>query len=218
MGGMGDFFASSGAQAAGKGAVTGIQTGSGIANAQYNAAAARMQAESLEQQSKVTAWLIQKQYESEYRQLLQNQERQQSWNRVLASKRGITGDSADATMQSYAAKGRKNLETLYYNAAMQTGKTSLEYGGKASALYEKARQYDWQATSTLIGGVINLGTGFFDQAARDARGTDSNAVDAAFGRAAKAFSGNGGDYYDRLVAAEEAGGTRSAITISLGHG
>ncbi|MDR2056568.1 MAG: hypothetical protein LBQ10_11995 [Desulfovibrio sp.] len=172
MGGMGDFFASSGARMGMRGAVTGFQTGSGIANAQYNAAAARMQAESLERQSKVTAWLIRKQYESEYRQLLQNQERQQSWNRVLAAKRGITGDSADATMQSYAAKGQKNLETLYYNAAMRTGKTSLEYGAKSSALYEKARQYDWLATSTLVGGVVSLGAGFFDQAAKDAKGTE----------------------------------------------
>jgi hypothetical protein len=170
---MGGSFASSSAQSAGRGAVTGFQTGSGIAQAQYNAASARMQAESLEQQSNVTAWLIRKQYENEYRQLLQNQEREQSWNRVLAAKRGITGDSADATMQSYAARGQKNLETLYYNAAMQTGKQSLEYGGKASALYEKARQYDWQATSTLIGGLINLGTGFFDQAVQDAGGKEA---------------------------------------------
>lgn len=164
MGSMAGMFASKGAQAAGKGASTGYQTGSSIANAQYNASSLRQQADSLDQQNMVTSYLIRKQYESDYKTLLEKQTAQMSMNRVVAAKNGITGASADNVMQSYAAQGQKNLEQLYYNAAMQTGSMSLQYSSKATALRERASQYDWKATSALIGGVLNFATGYFDQA------------------------------------------------------
>lgn len=167
MGGMGSMFASSGAQAIGRGAMTGYQTGSSIAHAQYNAAAMRAQADSIQQQSAIQAYMIRKNYETEYRQLLDKQAQEQSMNRVVAMKRGMTGASASAVLGAYAAKNQKNLDQLYYNAAMQTGQNALKTSNQVNALREKARQYDWQATSALIGGVINLGTGFFDQAISD---------------------------------------------------
>lgn len=171
MGGMGGMFASQGAQAAGRGAMTGFQTGSGIAHAQYNAAAMRMQAKELLARSDLQAYMIRKQYQSEYQQLLDQQTADQSYNRVVAMKNGITGASAAAVLGSYAAKNRKNLQQLYYNAAMQTGAMSLQTGAQVAALQEKARQYDWQATSIAIGGAINLATGFFDQAIADSQNT-----------------------------------------------
>ena len=181
MGGMGSFFASSGAQSAGRGAVTGFQTGSSIANAQYNASSLRQQADSLDQQNMVTSYLLRKQYESDYQSLVQKQDAQMSMNRVVAAKNGITGASADNVMQSYAAQGQKSLEQLYYNAAMQTGSMSLQYSSKATALRERASQYDWKATSALIGGVINLGAGYFDQAVKSGSNTENpvSAVNSA---------------------------------------
>lgn len=173
MGSMAGMFASQGAQSAGKGAVTGFQTGSSIANAQYNASSLRQQADSLDQQNMVTSYLLRKQYESDYRTLLEKQQSQMSMNRVVAAKNGITGASADNVMQSYAAQGQKNLEQLYYNAAMQTGSMSLQYSSKATALRERASQYDWKATSALVGGLINLGTGYFDQAVKSGGNTES---------------------------------------------
>ena len=176
MGGAAGMFAGGGnfggamqhAQAAGQGASLGFATGGGIAQAEYNASAMRMQAKSLEAQSDITAHLLRKEYQSRYQAMLDEQTRQQSWNRVMAAKRGITGASADETMRTYAAKGQKNLETLYYNAAMNTGQQSLQYTSQAAALYEKARQYDWQGKSILLGGLVNLGLGAFDQAMRSA--------------------------------------------------
>ena len=173
MGSMAGMFASKGAQAAGKGASTGYQTGSAIANAQYNASSLRQQADSLDQQNMVTSYLIRKQYESDYKTLLEKQTAQMSMNRVVAAKNGITGASADNVMQSYAAQGQKNLEQLYYNAAMQTGSMSLQYSSKATALRERASQYDWKATSALIGGVLNFATGYFDQAVKSGGNTES---------------------------------------------
>ena len=168
---MGGMFASSGAQMAGRGALVGFQTGSGIAHAQYNAASMRMQAKELQARSDLQAYMIRKQYQSEYQQLLDQQTAEQSYNRVVAMKNGMTGASAAAVLGSYAAKHRKNLQQLYYNAAMRTGAQALETGAQVSALKEKARQYDWQATSIAIGGAINLATGFFDQAVADSQGT-----------------------------------------------
>lgn len=181
MGSMAGMFASKGAQAAGKGASTGYQTGSSIANAQYNASSLRQQADSLDQQNMVTSYLIRKQYESDYKTLLEKQIAQMSMNRVVAAKNGITGASADNVMQSYAAQGQKNLEQLYYNAAMQTGSMSLQYSSKATALRERASQYDWKATSALIGGVLNFATGYFDQAITSDDNTQSptSAVNSA---------------------------------------
>lgn len=178
MGSMAGMFASKGAQAAGKGASTGYQTGSSIANAQYNASSLRQQADSLDQQNMVTSYLIRKQYESDYKTLLEKQTAQMSMNRVVAAKNGITGASADNVMQSYAAQGQKNLEQLYYNAAMQTGSMSLQYSSKATALRERASQYDWKATSALIGGMIGLGASYLDQSAKDAKGGTENPVNA----------------------------------------
>ena len=74
MGGMAGIFASQGAQSAGRGAMTGYQTGSSIASAQYNAASLRQQADSLDQQNMVTSYLIRKQYESDYKMLLERQQ------------------------------------------------------------------------------------------------------------------------------------------------
>ena len=181
MGGMAGIFASQGAQSAGRGAMTGYQTGSSIASAQYNAASLRQQADSLDQQNMVTSYLIRKQYESDYKMLLERQQAQMSMNRVVAAKKGITGASADTVMQSYAAQGQKNLEQLYYNAAMQTGSMSLQYSSKATALRERASQYDWKATSALIGGVLNFATGYFDQAITSDDNTQSptSAVNSA---------------------------------------
>jgi len=171
MGGMGGMFASQGAQAAGQGAMVGFQTGSGIAHAQYNAAAMRMQAKELRARSDLQAYMIRMQYKSEYQQLLDQQTADQSYNRVVAMKNGMTGASAAAVLGSYAAKNKKNLQQLYYNAAMQTGAQALQTGAQVAALEEKARQYDWQATSIAIGGAINLATGFFDQAINNAQNT-----------------------------------------------
>ena len=171
MGGMGGIFASQGAQAAGRGAMVGFQTGSGIAHAQYNAAAMRMQAKELLARSDLQAYMIRKQYQSEYQQLLDQQTADQSYNRVVAMKNGMTGASAAAVLGSYAAKNKKNLQQLYYNAAMQTGAQALQAGAQVAALEEKARQYDWQATSIAIGGAINLAAGFFDQAVAGEQGT-----------------------------------------------
>ena len=171
MGGMGGMFASQGAQAAGQGAMVGFQTGSGIAHAQYNAAAMRMQAKELQARSDLQAYMIRMQYKSEYQQLLDQQTADQSYNRVVAMKNGMTGASAAAVLGSYAAKNKKNLQQLYYNAAMQTGAQALQTGAQVAALKEKARQYDWQATSIAIGGAINLATGFFNQAIANESGT-----------------------------------------------
>lgn len=209
MGGMAGIFASQGAQSAGRGAMTGYQTGSSIASAQYNAASLRQQADSLDQQNMVTSYLIRKQYESDYKMLLERQQAQMSMNRVVAAKKGISGASADTVMQSYAAQGQKNLEQLYYNAAMQTGSLSLKYSSKATALRERASQYDWKATSALIGGLINLGTGYFDQAAKAGGNTESpvNAVnreeqmrigigfyDEVYGNGNTSIMGSAGDF------------------------
>lgn len=172
MGGMGDFLATKEVQFAGRGAAVGMQIGGSIASAQYNAAAMRAQADALEQQSKITAYLIRKQYEKEYRTVLERQQQQQSMNRVVAMKRGIAGASAVAVMGSYAAKGQRNLEELYYNAAMQTGKASLQATNRAAGLRERARQYDWQASSALIGGVIGLGASMLDLEAKDPNAGD----------------------------------------------
>lgn len=103
--------------------------------------------------------MIRNNYRKQYQELLDQQTQQQSMNRVLAMKKGITGASAAAVLGSYAAKGQKNLDQLYYNAAMQTAQNSLQTSSRVHALEEKARQYDWQATQNLIGGVVSLGTG-----------------------------------------------------------
>lgn len=186
MGGMGSMGGGSGgnfgggyqqvAADIGKGLSTGWATGSGVAQAQYNAAAMRQQAKSLDRQTELQAYLIRKQYESDYRQLLERQTQQQSMNRVVAMKRGITGASAVAVLSSYAAKNRQNLQQLYYNAAMQTGVIAMQNSSRASALRERARQYDWQATATLIGGALNLATGFFDTQIVQAKGTGASPV------------------------------------------
>lgn len=166
MGGMGSAFNSfasdKGVQGGMMGLSNGLKTGSSIANAEYNAAAMRQQAESLQQQSSIQAYMIRNNYRKQYQELLDQQTRQQSMNRVLAMKNGITGASAAAVLGSYAAKGQKNLDQLYYNAAMQTAQNSLQTASRVHALEEKARQYDWQATANLIGGVVSLGTGMMD--------------------------------------------------------
>lgn len=159
MGGMGEMIASPKAQYGMMGLATGLSAGSSMANAQYNAAAMRMQADALDEQTKLTGYLIRKQYESDYRTLVEKQEQQQSMNRVVAMKNGITGASATAVLSAHAAKGQQNLEQLYYNAAMKTGTTSLQNSARASGLREKANQYDWQATSSAVAGIVGFGAG-----------------------------------------------------------
>ena len=171
MGSFGDIVASQGMQFGMQGLSIGMSTGSGIANAMYNAAAARMRARAINAQSDLQAYLIREQYASEYKQLQESQARQQSMNRVLQAKHGITGASADVTMQSYAAKAQKNLEVLYYNAAMSTGKQSMAASAQRAAMLEKARQYDWQAWQTGVAGVVNLGAGMLSQYGRQKYGT-----------------------------------------------
>lgn len=181
MGGFGSFISDNGFRQGMHGAVVGARTGAGIANAQYNASAMRMHARGLERQGDVTAYLIRKQYESEYDALQNSQERQQSMNRVLAVKRGITGASADAAMQSYAAQGRKNLETLYYNAAMRTGKQAVQTAAQTQSLRAKAAQYDWPAANTLVSGALSLSGSLLEGYSKEIQGVDGNATDTAFG-------------------------------------
>jgi len=172
MGGFGSIISSGDFQAGIRGLSTGIQTGTGIAHAEYNAAAMRMQAQSIEQQSDLTAFLLRKQYQSEYEVMKDNQDRQMSYNRVLAVTKGITGGSAVETMGSYAAKAQRNLDLLYYNFAMKTGQMSLQASAQASALNEKARQYDFQATTTLIGGITSLGGTLLGEYGRQLQGSE----------------------------------------------
>jgi hypothetical protein len=68
-------------------------------------------------------------------------------------------------------KAQKNLETLYYNAAMKTGQASLQASSQAAALREKARQYDWQAQQTLISGALSFGVSMLDGYAKSNKGT-----------------------------------------------
>jgi len=138
------------------GLTVGVKTGTGIANAMYNAAAMRMQAKAIQDQSNLQAYLIRVQYAAEYDKLKGEQDRQQSYNRVYAAKAGITGASANAAMQSYAGQAQKNLEVLYYNAAMKTGQQSLSAISQRNSLLAKAAQYDWQAVATGITGAVSL--------------------------------------------------------------
>ena len=198
MGGMGGSIAQTAAKDVGTGLSNGWRIGSGYANAQYNAASLRQQAESVQNDAKYAAFrvmadadwqahLISKQYQSEYSRLLEEQTRQQSMNRVYAMKRGITGASASAVMGAYAAKGQRNLDTLYYNAAMRTAAVGAKAGQEvtasarsaylqAAALEEKARQYDWLGTQTLIGGALQLATGFFESAITEASGPNESPI------------------------------------------
>ena len=171
MGGFGDAVSSPMMQYGMQGLTKGMQTGAGIANAKYNAAAARMQAKAINQQSDIQAWLIREQYATEYKALRDQQNQQQSMNRVLQAKHGMTGASASEVMSSYAAKAQKNLEVLYYNAAMKTGQQSLAASTQREAMLEKARQYDWQAWQVGVAGVMNFGSGMLNEYAREMKGT-----------------------------------------------
>ena len=162
MGGFGDAVSSPMAQYGMQGLAIGMQTGSGIANAMYNAEAMRMSARAVEEQSNLQSYLIREQYLSEYKALQKEQEYQQSANRVNQMKYGIRGASANAVMQSYAAKAQKNLEELYHNAAMSTGSQALSASAQRAALLEKARQYDWQAVQVGVAGVLNFGSGMLN--------------------------------------------------------
>ncbi len=173
MGGMGEIIASPKAQYGMMGLTTGLSTGSSIANAQYNAAAMRMQADAQDEQTKLTGYLIRKQYEVDYRILMKKQEEQQSMNRVVAMKRGITGASATAVLSAHAAKGQQNLEQLYYNAAMKTGTMSLQNSARAAGLRERANQYDWQATSSAVAGLVGFGAGVLSLESKYGMNTES---------------------------------------------
>jgi hypothetical protein len=162
MGGMmGSMFASQTSQDIFTGASTGWNIGSGYNRAKYNASAMREQAASLTAQMQLQTELIAARYRRQYKELQYKQEMQASANRVYALKNGITGASAANVLGSYAAKGKKNLQTLYYNAAMEAGALAYQNGARIASLKEKARQYDWQANMTLVGGAINLATGYF---------------------------------------------------------
>ena len=145
----------------GTGLSTGWNIGSNYQHARYNASAMREQAASLEALNTLQGELIAARYRRQYKELQYKQEMQMSSNRVYALKNGITGASAANVLGSYAAKNTKNLQTLYYNAAMQAGSMAYQNGARIANLKERARQYDWQATMTLVGGAINFATGYF---------------------------------------------------------
>lgn len=134
---------------------SGMQIGSGIATAQYNAAASKAAAKNAEQQSGINADLIRRQYTENYRELVSRNERQAAENQVVALKRGITGASADAAMQSYAARGQRNLERLYSSTAMRTGGLSLQYGQRIQQLSAVSRQYEWNLGYAVAGGMLS---------------------------------------------------------------
>ncbi|MBO4313163.1 MAG: hypothetical protein J5838_02610 [Desulfovibrio sp.] len=161
MGGFGSMIASQASQDTFTGFSTGWNIGSNYQHARYNASAMREQANSLAALTDLQADLIAARYRRQYRELQYKQEMQMSSNRVYALKNGITGASAANVLGSYAAKNTKNLQTLYYNAAMEAGALAYQSGARMASLKEKARQYDWQATMTLVGGAINLATGYF---------------------------------------------------------
>lgn len=170
---MGGMMASSGMQYGMMGLTTAAQTAGAVQSSMYNAASLRMQAKAISSQSDLQAYLIRQQYKQEYEDLKNAQTQQQSINRVAQMKHGITGASANEVMQSYAAQGQKNLNRLYYNAAMQTGQQSLQAASQRQALLEKARQYDWKATQSAIAGVIQLSSGAITQYTKDMGNTGS---------------------------------------------
>jgi hypothetical protein len=137
----------------------GFEWGSAYATAEYNANAMKNAAESLENKANISNWLLQKQYASDYRSLVSQQERQMAMNQVVAAKRGITGDSANAVMQAYAMQGQLNLERLYYNLAMKTASTAGQYGAQINAYKEKERQYRWQGTALIVKGIADFALG-----------------------------------------------------------
>lgn len=153
-----------------------LSTASNISTSLYNAASARAQAKAIESQSNLQAYLIRKQYTQEYEELQAQQNAQQSANRVAQMKHGITGASANEVMQSYAAKNQKNLNILYYNAAMKTGQQSLQAMSQMSAMKEKARQYTTQAVQHGVAGAISLSSGAIRNQARQL-GSTVNPVD-----------------------------------------
>ncbi len=161
MGGMGSMIASQASQDTFTGFSTGWNIGSNYQHARYNASAMREQANSLAALTDLQTELIAARYRRQYKDLQYKQEMQQSSNRVYALKNGITGASAANVLGSYAAKNTKNLQTLYYNAAMEAGALAYQSGSRIASIKEKARQYDWQATMTLVGGALNFATGYF---------------------------------------------------------
>jgi len=148
------------------GLASGYSTGSKIAEARYNAAAARQQADAIVSQSNLSAYLFRQQFAYEYRKMQNDQSQQMSMNRVLQMKHGITGRSADVTMMSYAAKGQENLNMLYYNAAMETGKNSIAASVARNQMLAKAQQYEIQATREGIAGVLGFGSSLLGEERR----------------------------------------------------
>lgn len=170
QGGLSGAFSSSGVQGGLMGLSTGLQTGAAINNARYNAASLRQQADSLVGVSNLQAYMTRQKYADDYRMLQLAQERQLSANRVDQVKHGISGGSANVVMQSYAAKGQKNLEALYYNAAMETGQQSIALSNQREALLERARQYDWKATQSAVAGALNFAGGALSLSAAQSKG------------------------------------------------
>jgi hypothetical protein len=206
------------------GLAIGMQTGSAISNAMYNANAMRLDAMEVEQRSQLQAYLIREQYLAEYKELQAVQEVQQSQNRVDMAKYNMRGASADIAMQSYAARAQKNLDQLYYNAAMETGKQSLSAIAQKSALLEKARQYDWQAGQAAVSGVINLAGGMMGTWSNlNKKGTDTDPLghlkNGDPGEVNKAFA-NGDFFSASKTAVSNAEGFlkyTGQSNISLGH-
>jgi hypothetical protein len=181
---MGAMFGAMGAQFADKeaeGAQQGLAIGSQIAAAEYNANAMKAARKGLEEQTRLQTWLLEKAYESDYRKLLSSQEQQFAWNQVVAQKRGITGESANATMQSYAMKSQRNMETLYYNTAMKVGEASMQNVKQIQALRERERQYRWQATMGWISMGVAAVAGSI-KGAGTAMSSNGNTADSAFGK------------------------------------
>lgn len=182
---FGTFAGDQGVQAGMSGAFTGIRTGMGIGSARYNANAADAAAKNAEQQSRLNAYLIQKKYEADYRALNSMQEQNTAEKQVLAAKRGITGASANNAMQTYAAKDQRNKESLYYNAAMQTGNNSIQASREIMRQQDVMAQYRWQAVETGIGGAMRMGTSLLNiaQSSLKPKETPPGALDGAFKRA-----------------------------------
>lgn len=155
------------------GLTIGSQMGSSFATAQYNKSAMNAAAESTEEQGRLAALLIQKKYETDYRELSSQQERQAAANQAVAAKRGITGGSAEAAMSSYAAKDQRNKARLYHNAAMQTGAQSLQTSSLVNQYKEKARQYAYQGQNAIVSGLISMGAGGVSLAAKYMTGKES---------------------------------------------
>lgn len=171
---------------------SGMEMGSSIASSHNNANSSRVKAKSVLAQSELNADLIRRQYAVDYRELASRQERVAAARQVAALKHGSTGDSANAAMQAHAAKDQLTKDRLYHTTAIRTGHMSLQAAGQARELLERARQYDWQATTTVVNGALNTGMVMIDYARKNPGA--SSASDPVSAANAATAGGNPGQY------------------------